>query len=284
MSIFQLKFKLYYYFLIFLLFKISFSENIQEIYISLDKPYINDFINITEELHMTLNFKDSDIYSLSNSYFHFSTFPLNYSNPDYQQIIYSNNLTNNEYPSMSNSEQYSFRFSQYVNLFTIFPSSNKEQKSYLTIKCSYYPCSFQFKAVIEKDYANLNYDKDEENSDYGSYVYNSNSLKNNDGISKIKFNITHYKYHKMIVTVINQGKNEGNEIKLFKVRNNTENEIDTDIKYKFDLGVIFNLEKNDTEKIDFYALEIISSENKFISVYINKGSKMKMILIYSLMK
>ena len=143
--------KLLFYIIFFFLLKLSFTQNIEEINLSLENPYSSNFTNIQKELHITLNLNDSNISSSSNSYLHFSTFPLNSKNPEYQQILFSNSSINNEYPSNKNTPQYSYKFSKNANLITLFPFTNESKKSYLTIKCLKYPCSFNFKASIEKD-------------------------------------------------------------------------------------------------------------------------------------
>ena len=168
--------KLNFYISFFFSIILPFSYNIEEVKISISNPYTKNFLNIEKELYILLNFQDLDTSTLSDSsYFHFETSPKDNSNPDYQQIIYSDELINNEYPSINNTEKYSYKFSHKANLFTLFPFPNKEKKSYLTIKCSKYPCSFIFKAEINQEAALLNL------NEYNNfYIYNTNSLINDN--------------------------------------------------------------------------------------------------------
>lgn len=263
--------KLLFYIIFFFLLKLSFTQNIEEIILSLENPYSNNFTNIQNELHITLNLNDSNISSSSNSYLHFSTFPLNSKNPDYQQILFSNSSINNEYPSNKNTPQYSYKFSKNANLITLFPSTNESKKSYLTIKCLKYPCSFNFKASIEKDNANLNlYDE------YSFYLYNSNSMKNiDDKFTRIRFKFLPFEESKeennrKTVTVINPGDKDGIFTKLFFVEKNTEIEM-TGNKYKIKVGALYEFPEEDN-KDRLYILQIESLENQFITISI-KPSK-----------
>ena len=264
--------KLLFYIIFFISLNLSFSQNIEEITLSLENPYSEKFTNIQKELHITLNFNDLNISSLSNSYLHFSTFPINEKNPDYQQLLFSNSSINNEFPSNKNTPQYSYRFSKNANLITLFPSSNESKKSYLTIKCLKYPCSFNFKASIEKDYANLNlYD---ENS---FYLYNSNSMKNIDNkFTRIRFkfpvferNIT--KNVRKTITVINPEDKDGIFTKLFFVEQNIEVEMAGNI-YKIKVGTLYQFpEEEDNKDRQLYILQIESLENQFITVSIKSS-------------
>ena len=152
----------------------------------------------------------------------------------------------------------------------------------MTIKCLKYPCSFGFKANIDKDFANLNLD--EQNN---FYLYNSNSMKNIDNkFSRINFaisineNIISDNDIKTI-TIINPSDKEGFYIKLYYIKNNQEYEIKSN-NYKTRIGKIYEFSGKDLSIERKYVLKIESLENQFITISIkNSNYDLKESLILS---
>ena len=236
--------------------------------ISKEMPYKQVFYEIREEQYISLTLKDYTP-SLIINYLHFSTYPINSKLFNMQQIIYSNELIDNKYPSTNSSDKYSFKFSKNANLFTIL--FDNTEKIYLTIKCNEYPCSFNFEANIEEENANL---KLEEDNNF--YLYSSNSISN-DKFSKIKFKFPSGRKddadkYQMTITVINPKDLDGEFIEIKGIREGQSSFLVLP-KYKINNGVIYSFnEKNVEEDINGnYTLEITSMEYQFITLIIKSS-------------
>ena len=208
-----------YYILIAFIFQFSLTDD--EIHsFSPTEPYTDVFNNIQQEidLKLILNKPDSSIY-----YLHFSTCPNTTQSLDLQQIIYSSEI---EKPLIKDAESYSFKFSSKANLITLDP--NKEDNTiYLTIRCLKYPCSFNFKAALEKDTPILYLDET-----HNFYGYNSNTF-GKDKINQVKFYIPTVNdavKTLMNIAVINPGDTDGTYNHLTYVEDGKENPIEKGVK------------------------------------------------------
>ena len=246
-----------YYILIAFIFQFSLTDD--EIHsFSPTEPYTDVFDNIQQEidLKLILNKPDSSIY-----YLHFSTWPNTKQSLDLQQIIYSSEI---EKPLIKDAESYSFKFSSKANLITLDP--NKEDNTiYLTIRCLKYPCSFNFKAALEKDTPILYLDET-----HNFYGYNSNTF-GKDKINQVKFYIptmNNIVKTLMNIAVINPGDTDGTYNHLTYVEDGKENPIEKGVKISN--GVIYTVEEK--ESYNNYFLEIESMENQFIIISIKTSS------------
>ena len=220
-----------------------------------------------KERYFSFNLKLQNISSLiDSSYIHFSTIstlPLNSSDKNGQQIIYS---STKECPSTTNAERYSFKYLKNADLFINFPNTTK---IYLTIKCYKYPCSFSLKVQIEKDYANLNLN----HASTFSYSYFASEQATN--IMKFKIpsslNTPYPNYTKHLLTISVNNPNDPDYTQLYLIDGGVEKELKMD-SYKTSSDMIFSLieEKNINEfsENSFYVLEIESMKNQFISIFI----------------
>ena len=252
----KLKYLLFYYILISFLFQVSLTDDIPSF--SPEQPYTNLYTNIESKQYITLKFIKTDNFIY---YLHFSTSPSTSTSLDAQQIIFS---SESEMPSINKTEEYSFKFSSKANLITLDPNKT-DNTVYLTIRCLEYPCSFNFKAALEINTANLYL-----NETHNFYAYNSNSIGKNK-INKIKFYIptmNNTEKNLMNIAVINPGDTDGSYNNLFYVKNTKETLIKKRIK--IDNGVIYTIEKD--ENCDNYYLYIESMENQFIIISIKTST------------
>ena len=233
----------------------------------IDVPKYIVFNNTEKEKYISFNLEFVNISSLiDSSYIHFSTFsnlPLNLADKNGQQIIYS---STEECPSTSNAERYSFKYLKNTDLFINFPNATK---IYLTIKCFKYPCSFNLKTQIEKDYAHLNI--------YDTTPYSYSYFASEQITNTMKFKIpsslynSYPNYAKHLLTISVSNPNDPDYTKLYLNNGNNTEELKMD-SYKTRTNMIFSLieENNINELSDniFYVLEIESMENQFISISI----------------
>ena len=245
---------LFFYILIGFIFQFSLTDediSPEQIY-----TYLFNSIDSPQSLKLKLNKPDNSIY-----YLHFSTWPNTPQSLDLQQIIYS---SEKEEPLINESEAYSFKFSSKANLITLDPNKT-DNTIYLTLRCLKYPCSFNFKAALEKNTPILSLDET-----HNFYGYNSNSI-GNDKINQVKFYIptmNNTEKTLMHIAVINPGDTDGSYNHLNYVENNKEKLIKNVVKISN--GVIYTVEEK--ESYSNYFLEIESMENQFIIISIKTSS------------
>ena len=250
---------LIYYILISFLIQSFLS--IDDPIITPDQPYNTKYENINSEQNLTIkieNLTSSPLpYDEDNIYYvHFTTDPISAQNQDLQQIIFSPEI---DKLSTNDSDSYSFRFSRNANLITVI--SNETNQIFLTIKCFEYPCSFNFKAAIEVNKANLYLDEM-----HNFYAYNSNSF-GKEKFNKVKFNIPGIKNvgkNNLMIAIINPGDPDGSYAKL-DIRG-----VPSYKKYKINMGVVYVIDEE--TDVDYYELEIESLENQFITISIKTSN------------
>ena len=246
----KVKYFLIYYILISFLFQIFLS--IDEPMITPKESYQSFFTDKNSEINIAIN---TSLPNNSIYYLHLSTEPYNNQSQDLQQIIFSSET---EKPSANDSNIYSYRYSRNANLITLI--SNETSQIYLTVKCFKYPCSFNFKAEIQKDKANLYLDET-----HNYYLYDSNSI-GKEKFNKIKFNIPAIKKgknNKLMVTILNPKDTDGSFSKLYSFGKITLQQVNL---YKINMGVVYVV--NEADDYRYYELEIESLENQFITISI----------------
>ena len=225
------------------------------------EPYNKIYTDINSELNLIIKIENLTTSSLpvdeDNIYYiHFTTDPISEQNLDLQQIIFSPEI---DKPSTNDSDSYSFRFSRNANLITGI--SNETSQVYLIIKCFEYPCSFNFKAAIEINKANLYLDET-----HNFYSYNSNSFRK-EKFNKVKFNIPAIKNvgkNNLMIAIINPGDPDGSYAKL-DIKG-----VPSDKKYKINMGVVYVIDEE--KEVEYYELEIESLENQFITISIKTSN------------
>ena len=241
--------------LIFYFINLSSNSLIEEITLDkIDKTYINNKNDEMEEKCFSYSIAlNEEIENIENLYIHFSS----YSDDNNQQILYSTE----DCPTSLNAEKYNYKYSS--ELFINFPNT---KDFYLTIKCKSYPCSFSLETKIEKDYANLNLKK----SDSYSYF-----VSNKDKLNNMIFKIPSSKNedypesfdHILTISVTNPSDLDYNQLYLLNKGNKTLLNVD---HYKTSMNIIFTFIEEDyiQEFSDdiFYALEINSMNNQFVSI------------------
>ena len=256
-----------FYFLILCYIHLSINSSSEEYKLKeIEVPKYIAFNNIQDEKYITFNLElsNEDISSDKNYYFHFSTFPVDSSDKNGQQIIYS---STKEMPSISNADRYSFKYLEKSHLFVNFQNINE---LYLTIKCYKYPCSFNLKTQIEKDYANLNL------LDFDSYSYFISEQKINTMKFKIpsllnNLNSINDNTQKYMLTVSVTNPSDPEYSKLSLISGNNEKTLKM-MSYKSSMNMIYSVIEedniNDLSENNFYVLEIESMQNQFISISI----------------
>ena len=202
---------------------------------------------------------EEEVENLENLYIHFST-----DSENNKQILYYSSIG---CPTASDAEKYNYKYS---DLFINFPDS---KGFYLTVKCKSYPCSFSLNTIIEKDYANLNLTK----SDTYSYFVSAE-----DKISNMIFkipssmdkNYSDVENHMLTISVTNPSDLDYNQ--LYLVEKGEKIPLNNNISYfKTSMDIIFTFIEEDFIKGDledkFYALEINSIEDQFVSITVTNS-------------
>ena len=228
----------------------------------IDKFYNKSYIELKKEQCILYTLELSEYDKSQNFYIHFSTF----SNDNLQQIIYS---SKEECPSTSNAEKYSYKYSKKSNLFINYPDNDK---FYISLKCSEYPCSFDFSTKIEKEYAYLNIEDIDSYSYYvsGKEKINSMSFKIPSSLSK---KYTNNEKHLLTISVANPS--DIDYTQLYLKQGNDKKALNWN-SFKFSMNLIFTVIEEDFienfSENNFYVLEIESLANQFISISV-KASK-----------
>ena len=248
---------------ILFIFQFSFSSNDT---ISPEKIYTTTFTNITTNETFSL---DLDVPSwTSNYYLHFSTSPLTANSTDMQQIIYS---PEREIPTPENAGNFSFRYSRNAKLIALAP--NEMNKIYITLRCFKYPCSFNFSVRLEKDLAYLDW-----NENQNFLLFNSNSF-GREKFNKINFTFPEIKERndRIILSVLNV---DGDLIRLLYSTNNSKRLAEYKQFDKINRGALYIFD-NEIHDLNRFILEIISSDNKIITLSVFKSSNNNEGLILS---
>ena len=152
-------------------------------------------------------------------------------------------------------------YSRNANLIALAPKETS--KVYVEIKCFKYPCSFEFKAKLDKDAANLYLD---ETKNY--YLFNTNSI-GKEKFNKMIFNIPPIsKEKKLMFTIINPGDTDGTYTTIYSITDSGRTLLPKGSK--MNMGMIYEFDYE--EGILRYELEIESLENQVITISLKSSS------------
>lgn len=240
----------------------NFSLNIEEIQQYELKDGDTLPINTQKEKHISFTLSDQLREEFKNSYIHF------YANPQKADEI---NGIYFKYSSIKidSTENYSYKFSKNANLILTMPQVNN---FYLSILCIKYPCSYDLKVKLEKDYVDLNLDESNNYSNSYSYFVPGNA---NEKLSTMKFKIPsslsrQYSKGKHLLTISVTNPSDKDAIVL---KDSNQKELKENV-YIAPMGKIFSLveEEIGSNSANYYYLEIESLENQFISISIKASS------------
>ena len=206
------------------------------------------------------NINDIDSTVLKNSYIHISTISEN----NKAQILFT---SQNECPTITDAEKYSYKYSQKSNFFMNYPDFDE---FYITIKCFSYPCEFTLYSKVEKDYANLNiYETDS----YSYFVTKEEKINTMAFKIPSTLNFTYSKNESHLLTIGVSNPSDVDYTQLYLVKNNKKTALSKVSSYKTpSIDKIFSFVEEDYIKEisenTFYVLEIESIEYQSVTISI----------------